>query len=305
MDGAHQFWYLSSMATPPTIPVFTLFGETDPFPDVVHKEEFSARAPIHEWRISAHRHSQMAQLFLIERGSVRAKVEGTEVTLFDCGYLFVPAQSVHEFWFQPGTEGNVFSFPAAVVNSVGPSAPALTAALSQPITGASVSAEMRALVTALGSALDVHSPFRSQIAVGLAHAVLGALAQIAVQSARDTDAKGAAAAPQTPFAARLSALDSLIVQHMGDGWRASEYARALSLSTGHLSRLCRAGAGMGATAYIEVKVMQEACRLLAFTQLPTAEVGYRLGFADPSYFSRRFRAVRGQSPTGYRAQFAG
>ncbi|WP_239017514.1 AraC family transcriptional regulator [Paenirhodobacter huangdaonensis] len=36
-----------------------------------------------------------------------------------------------------------------------------------------------------------------------------------------------------------------------------------------------------------------------------AEIGYRLAFDDPAYFSRRFRAVRGLTPSDYRAQFSG
>ena len=40
------------------------------------------------------------------------------------------------------------------------------------------------------------------------------------------------------------------------------------------------------------------------TILEVVEVGYRLGFADPSYFLRRFRAVTGQSSSDYRLWFA-
>lgn len=49
--------------------------------------------------------------------------------------------------------------------------------------------------------------------------------------------------------------------------------------------------------------LTEARRLLAFTLLPVAEIGYRLGFPDPAYFSRRFRAATGESPSVYRARF--
>ena len=52
-------------------------------------------------------------------------------------------------------------------------------------------------------------------------------------------------------------------------------------------------------------VMTEACRLIAFTRLPVAEVGYRLGYADPPYFSRRFRLRMGETPSAYRARVSG
>ncbi|ESQ14979.1 MAG: helix-turn-helix domain-containing protein [Thiohalocapsa sp. PB-PSB1] len=49
----------------------------------------------------------------------------------------------------------------------------------------------------------------------------------------------------------------------------------------------------------------QADRLLAFTRMPVAEAGRRLGCADPSHFSRRFRAARGESPGAYRARLHG
>ena len=51
--------------------------------------------------------------------------------------------------------------------------------------------------------------------------------------------------------------------------------------------------------------MGEASRLLAFTRLPMSEIGYRLGFDDPSHFSKRFRAARGLAPSAYRRQLEG
>lgn len=96
----------------------------------------------------------------------------------------------------------------------------------------------------------------------------------------------------------------LIARHMAEGWGVADYASALSVTAGHLNRICRAATGTSAGRHIEIAVMTEASRLLAFTQLPVTEVGYRLGFDDPSYFSRRFRALRGEAPSDYRRRFA-
>jgi len=101
---------------------------------------------------------------------------------------------------------------------------------------------------------------------------------------------------------RIQKLDTLISQHMVDGWSAPDFAAALSLSTGHLSRLCRQATGLGAAAYIDRKRMVEACRLLAFTQLPISEIGYRVGYGDPSYLTKRFTRAQGLAPSAYRAR---
>ncbi|MCR9125127.1 MAG: helix-turn-helix domain-containing protein [Rhodobacteraceae bacterium] len=286
-----QVWYFSNMHAKNPIPAFGLYGEADAFPDVIHFESFSARAPLHDWRIMPHRHDNICQLFILKNGRMDATVDGTRILLQDQGFLYIPERCVHNFEFQPGTGGAVFSLPADVVGALAPHSPQIREALSQPVAGPVCDA-LRSLGELLGAAAVSATPFRSQKAVALAHSVLVLVAE--------TAARADAAAP-APRSAKLTALETLIARHMADGWSASDYADALSISTGHLSRLCRAATGRGAAALIEQRVMQEACRLLAFTRLPVSQIGYRLGYLDPSYFSKRFHRVQGRTPSQYRA----
>ncbi len=293
MDAARLLWYFSCMTQSDPIPVFTLLGETGSFPDVVHAEPLSARSPQHRWRIPAHRHSQVAQLFLINEGGGEALVDGVRTVLAAGAFLYIPPQKVHEFHFQPDTDGQVISVPGAVVNAMGPASHELARALARPVTGLA-GPHLSTLTGYLVRTAADTGPFRAQRAVGLAHSVLALVAE-AAQVANGRQGEDT----------RLAVLDTLIARHMAEGWTASDYAAALSITAGHLSRLCRAATGRGATAYIEQARIEEACRLLAFTRLPVSEIGYRLGFADASYFSKRFRAARGQTPSQYRGVFSG
>lgn len=280
------------MTSTAPIPAFNLYGEQRPFPDVIHVETFSARAPIHDWTISPHRHGAMAQLFRIDKGFVAAKTDGSKWQLSDRSYLYVPERTVHEFQFQPDTEGRVFSFPLNVIDAIGPDGRAVRAALSRPVSGI-LAAPLSSVLDALVLVFDGTATHRREQTVSLAQA---ALSLVAEEAAQDTQSGRASA--------RVQALDALIAEHVADGWSASDYASALALTTGHLSRLCRAAAGVGAATYIEQKVMEEARRLLAFTRLPVSAVGYRLGFNDPSYFTKRFTKVTGETPSTYRIRFA-
>ena len=51
---------------------------------------------------------------------------------------------------------------------------------------------------------------------------------------------------------------------------------------------------------INGKLIDEAQRELLFTQIPVQEIGFRLGFADPAYFSRFFLTRTGLSPRQWR-----
>jgi AraC family transcriptional activator of pobA len=85
-------------------------------------------------------------------------------------------------------------------------------------------------------------------------------------------------------------------------WTVSQYAKALSISPTHLSRLTRAANGGSALRMIEARLMREARRNLAYTNLSIASIAYTLGFTDPAYFSRVFTRDAGISPKAFRAQ---
>lgn len=295
MDRSRNDWYESCMEHENRIPVFSLFGETGAFPDVVHCERIRDRAQGHGWVIAPHRHSQMTQLFYIEEGSARTQVDARSFDLESGDFLYLPILAVHGFDFSPGTEGLVLSFPLPVTASIGPAQDDIAGCLSAPVTGRA-SAPLVDLIGHMTRRLAGTGAFRAQSVVGLAHTILAEVAE-----AGQSDKAG----PDSAATDRLQRLDALIARHLGDNWRPGDFAAALSVTTGQLSRICRQERGMSAGAYIEAAVMTEACRLLAFTRMPVAEVGYRTGFADPSHFSRRFRLSQGETPSNYRARFSG
>ncbi len=285
MDPKRQLLYESCMIEHQDIPSFALFGESEDFPDVIHCEQMVDRAQHHDWIIRAHRHSNLAQLFIIEKGAGSARLDGKELRLQDQTFIYVPKRCVHAFHVAAATVGHVFSFPHAIEGNAMPGSP--QEALLNPITGAldhSLKAVSGLLMEAIGST-GLHRTLRIR---ALSEAMLAMVAEKQPSAAIDT---------------RLREFDRLLLVHSGDGWRPRDYAEALCVTVGHLSRLCRRATGQGAGAYVEAFAMSEACRLLAFTRLSVAEVGYRLGFADPAYFSRRFRKSQGASPSDYRARF--
>lgn len=81
----------------------------------------------------------------------------------------------------------------------------------------------------------------------------------------------------------------------------SFYAHSLRVSPDHLSRACRAVAGVSALAMVQQRLLLEARRLLGYTGQPVADIAAALGFDDAGYFSRVFTRQQGLSPTAYRA----
>ncbi|MFF4587272.1 helix-turn-helix domain-containing protein [Streptomyces sp. NPDC001388] len=82
----------------------------------------------------------------------------------------------------------------------------------------------------------------------------------------------------------------------------SAYADALGYSRRTLVRAVRAATGETPKGFIDKRVVLEAKRLLAHTDLPIGRVGAAVGFPDPANFSKFFQLHTGQTPVGFRAE---
>jgi AraC family transcriptional activator of pobA len=86
---------------------------------------------------------------------------------------------------------------------------------------------------------------------------------------------------------------------------AAHYADALGVRAATLSRALAHVTGRATKELVTDRVMLEAARLLRYTDLTVQEVGHRVGFRDPLYFSRAFKRHQGEAPQGYRARVQG
>jgi len=77
-------------------------------------------------------------------------------------------------------------------------------------------------------------------------------------------------------------------------------AAAVALSPSRFAHLFRRETGVSPMAYMEGVRLEQAQQLLLRTSLMVKEIGARVGFDDPYYFSTRFRRRFGRSPAAWR-----
>ncbi|MEW2134577.1 AraC family transcriptional regulator [Streptomyces sp. NPDC005435] len=80
------------------------------------------------------------------------------------------------------------------------------------------------------------------------------------------------------------------------------YADALGYSRRTLVRAVRAATGQTPKGFIDRRVILEAKRLLAHTDMPIGRVGAAVGFPDGANFSKFFHLHTGQTPVAFRAE---
>ena len=77
----------------------------------------------------------------------------------------------------------------------------------------------------------------------------------------------------------------------------SFYAEKMNLSSDYLNRVIKSKIGKTTKEYIQSRIIIEAKRLLFFSTLSNKEIGYELGFTEPSNFSAFFKKTTGFSPS--------
>jgi len=94
----------------------------------------------------------------------------------------------------------------------------------------------------------------------------------------------------------------LMEERIAHPWGLEELAASTGITRFHLVRLFHRHMGCPPMAWLSRRRVEKAAVLLLTSNLSMAQVGQRIGWDDPNYFSRRFRSAFGRSPREYRAQ---
>lgn len=85
-------------------------------------------------------------------------------------------------------------------------------------------------------------------------------------------------------------------------WDLARLAALTRLNPSYLTRLFKSATGRSPIEYLARHRAERAANLLLATDQPVGEIGIRVGWSDPNYFSRRFKSVFGVTPSAYRTQ---
>jgi AraC family transcriptional regulator, arabinose operon regulatory protein len=77
----------------------------------------------------------------------------------------------------------------------------------------------------------------------------------------------------------------------------------VGISNKHINRLFKKEIGTTIYNYVISKKIESAKLMLLDTQLTISDIGYKLGYEDPHYFSNLFHSKTGMRPSTFRKQF--
>ncbi|MGN0185229.1 MAG: helix-turn-helix domain-containing protein [Aristaeellaceae bacterium] len=99
------------------------------------------------------------------------------------------------------------------------------------------------------------------------------------------------------------AVTNYIQHHLSESIRVETIARELYMSRPHLSARFRDETGETLTDFILKEKVEEAKRLLRYSDKSFTVIGAYLGFSSPGHFTRVFKKYTGRTPTEYRDKY--
>lgn len=91
-----------------------------------------------------------------------------------------------------------------------------------------------------------------------------------------------------------------IMNHITEPIRVGDIADNLSMSRSYLCTAFKQQANVTLTSYITAKKIEEAVRLLEFSDKSISEIAEHLGFCSQSHFQNAFKKVTGRTPRSFR-----
>ncbi|SCB59348.1 transcriptional regulator, AraC family [Rhizobium aethiopicum] len=282
------------------IPTYELYGEnTGRTPEFwLHCETIRSRSSLHQWEIRLHRHENFFQILYIEAGSGNAIFGARSHGIRPPAVITVPPGFNHGFRFSRDIDGLVItilgshlSHPPGERSHLGEwlAMPHLTPLDSNNTEAAYVMQTLRRL----GDEFENRRSGRNEVLA----AYVGLALRLTARISREGNAQEF---PSNENERRMEMLNELIQQHFRSHKPASFYAKELGVSSTHLTRIARSMTGNTPHQLIAGKLIEEAKRQLIFTIGSVQEIGFRLGFADPAYFSRFFLKYAGETPRVWR-----
>lgn len=242
------------------------------------------------WQAELPHSSAMHLLVWITRGQGRALIGGIRRGVGVHNALVIPAGTL--FSLDVGRQG------FGLICAIPPGGAALMPDEPEHLRLRDVQAqsELTSILDAMQREQNGNRPFMDE-AID-AHA---ALLSVWLRRTMIADTDDHAARPSA--AQRLvTAYAALIERDYKSGKPMADYARALGVTPTHLTRSCRACAGLSAANLLTQRILHAARSMLETGTLPFKHIAALLGFRSAAYFSRFIQHHTGMTPTALRRQ---
>jgi AraC family transcriptional regulator, transcriptional activator of pobA len=93
----------------------------------------------------------------------------------------------------------------------------------------------------------------------------------------------------------VKSFKDLVERQYSSSHQVKDYAETLNVTPNYLNEVIKTSMNIPAKEFIQNRLILEAKRMVIFTEKSAKEIGFELGFDDPSHFSKFFKSNTGQT----------
>lgn len=241
-----------------------------------------------------HRHNYY-EVFLFRRGGGTHLIDFQTFSIGDGSIHFVSPGQVHVLQREPDSEGSIllfsrdFFFGGHTHAALLQNHPLLNNRSLRPIITAEAEAfqHFEAIVHKMKEELTEENPYHQD----LLRLYLNEFLYKSLQLLKPL---------QEANSELFTDFQNLLERHFFEWHLVKQYAQGLQMTEKTLTEKLKERTGRTTLELINERLLLEAKRLLRFSELTIKEVGFQIGFEDPSHFSKFFRNLCDCSPKEFR-----
>lgn len=298
------------------VPAYLLYGDADEQGSFgfFHIEPLAVRNEPNAWRISLHNHPELVQFSITFGGECTFEHDGVTRTVEGPCCVFTPADVVHRFSYQPGTAGFVISASPDFLSSFTMDCTPMKGPLARIAEhrvaiwrDSSSASRVQALVEVIAQIFESAQANRMHALRHLCRAWLVIVNDaLDGRSADNPEAQRGTISTADLFARFIQTLEAQM-DVIGRGATTAPspltvegFAAQLLTTAYALNAACRRSAGRSARSILQAASLDQATRLLLYSDQPIKQIAYTLGYSHPSHFVRFFKQNRGKTPEAFR-----
>jgi len=95
-------------------------------------------------------------------------------------------------------------------------------------------------------------------------------------------------------------VNDLLNERADKRYGAGDFAKLLFIHPRHLTNTIKLVTGKSPCDFMEERIIAEAQKMLKNTELSIADISYKVGYRDPTNFTKFFKGMTGMPPLQYR-----
>jgi AraC family 4-hydroxyphenylacetate 3-monooxygenase operon regulatory protein len=272
----------------------------------IHYDRLNNLAGFFGRDMPVHRHAQFMQIHYIDRGHTQFHIDD-QLFVVDGPSLFLTPPAVpHSFSTTDHAQGHVLTVHQSLVWNLFKDG--LGKALEHELTTGICISKNRLTRHQMSQWVLITQLFR-QLRLEWAgnlkakqHGMLALVQLLFINISRLSSGQVSSTAINNEELKLFRRFTDLIELHFAKHWYLPQYTEQLGVSESRLNTVCQRISNRAPKKLIHDRMVQEIKRRLTFTDLTATEIGYALGFTDPSYFSRFIKRELGMTAHQYRKE---